>query len=253
MKNFALTLLLMLCAVTSASAYEYVFDWAAIGQVNTDSGSGSGPVYPATPTDGIDVYVHGTREMQNIMIYAWLDDGTKLYGEFPGVDVTTVGDLKQIAKSSDLSSTTEYFKVHFDYNKVNVIFKAPDGGQTIDLKLDGAGSYFFQYDKYDQNNTKQLFDYYSDGDVIQDFITTSGDHPTIYARMMDGSNFTPTIYMWSNWNKPDWNNQANHHEMEPVVIKGQTWYKFLLMNTLEMSKSSFQITETPALKLGTSH
>ncbi len=228
MKNFALTLLLMLCAVTSASAYEYVFDWAAIGQVNTDSGSGSGPVYPATPTDGIDVYVHGTREMQNIMIYAWLDDGTKLYGEFPGVDVTTVGDLKQIAKSSDLSSTTEYFKVHFDYNKVNVIFKAPDGGQTIDLKLDGAGSYFFQYDKYDQNNTKQLFDYYSDGDVIQDFITTSGDHPTIYARMMDGSNFTPTIYMWSNWNKPDWNNQANHHEMEPVVIKGQTWYKYFI-------------------------
>ena len=26
MKNFALTLLLMLCAVTSASAYEYVFE-----------------------------------------------------------------------------------------------------------------------------------------------------------------------------------------------------------------------------------
>lgn len=30
MKNFALTLLLLLCAVTSASAYEYVFDWSKI-------------------------------------------------------------------------------------------------------------------------------------------------------------------------------------------------------------------------------
>lgn len=231
MKNFILTALLLLCAATTATAYEYVFDWAAIGQVNTGSGSGSGPVYPATPTDGIDVYVHGTREMQNIMIYAWLDDGTELYGDFPGVDVSTVGNLKQIAKSSDLSSTTEYFKVHFDYNKVNVIFKAPDGGQTIDLKLDGAGSYFFQYDKYDQNNTKQVFDYYSDGDVIQDFITTSGDHPTIYTRIMDDSNFTPTIYMWNTWAAgpgPDWGNQANHHEMEPVVIKGQTWYKYFI-------------------------
>lgn len=227
MKNFALTLLLLLCAVTSASAYEYVFDWAAIGQVNTDSGSGSGPVYPATPTDGIDVYVHGTREMQNIMIYAWLDDGTELYDKFPGVDVSTVGNLKQIAKSSDLSSTTEYFKVHFDYNKVNVIFKAPDGGQTKDLKLDGAGSYFFQYDKYDQNNTKQVFDYYSDGDVIKDFLVSQSERkPTVYTRIMQSDDFTPTLYWWTSWNKPDWNNSQN--EMTPVIIKGEKWYKYLI-------------------------
>ncbi len=71
MKNFALTLLLLLCAVTSASAYEYVFDWS---KIQIDHGSaGGGTTYPETPTNGIDLYIHGTRELQsteNLMIYA---------------------------------------------------------------------------------------------------------------------------------------------------------------------------------------
>ena len=230
MKNFALTLLLLLCAVTSASAYEYVFDWS---KIQIDHGSaGGGTTYPETPTNGIDLYIHGTRELQsteNLMIYAWLDNGEKIFGDWPGEKLTVVGDLKKIAKSSDLENATEFFKVHFDLTDVNFIISVNGGQQTADLALNEAGSFFFQYDRYDSNNTKQLFDYYSDGEVLENFLSTSGDHPTIYARIMDGATFTPTIYWWNTWEAgPDWNNPANHHEMEPVVIKGQTWYKYFI-------------------------
>lgn len=230
MKNFALTLLLMLCAVTSASAYEYVFDWS---KIQIDHGSaGGGTTYPETPTNGIDLYIHGTRELQsteNLMIYAWLDNGEKIFGDWPGKKLTEVGDLKKIAKSSDLENATEFFKVHFDLTDVNFIISVNGGQQTADLALNEAGSFFFQYDRYDASNTKQLFDYYSDGEVLQNFLSTSGDNPTIYARIMDGSSFTPTIYLWHTWEAgPEWNDPTNHHEMEPVVIKGQTWYKYFI-------------------------
>lgn len=230
MKNFALTLLLLLCAVTSASAYEYVFDWS---KIQIDHGSaGGGTTYPETPTNGIDLYIHGTRELQsteNLMIYAWLDNGEKIFGDWPGMKLTEVGDLKKIAKSSDLENATEFFKVHFDLTDVNFIISVNGGQKTADLALNEAGSFFFQYDRYDASNTKQLFDYYSDGEVLENFLSTSGDHPTIYARIMDGATFTPTIYWWQTWAAgPNWNDPANHHEMEPVVIKGQTWYKYFI-------------------------
>ena len=230
MKNFALTLLLLLCAVTSASAYEYVFDWS---KIQIDHGSaGGGTTYPETPTNGIDLYIHGTRELQsteNLMIYAWLDNGEKIFGDWPGMKLTEVGDLKKIAKSSDLENATVFFKVHFDLTDVNFIISVNGGQKTADLALNEAGSFFFQYDRYDASNTKQLFDYYSDGEVLQNFLSTSGDNPTIYARIMDGSSFTPTIYLWHTWEAgPEWNDPANHHEMEPVVIKGQTWYKYFI-------------------------
>ncbi len=230
MKKLALTLLIMLCAVTSASAYQYVFDWSKI-QIDHGSAEG-GTTYPETPTNGIDLYIHGTRELQsteNLMIYAWLDNGEKIFGDWPGMKLTEVGDLKKIAKSSDLENTTEFFKVHFDLTDVNFIISVNGGQQTADLALNEAGSFFFQYDRYDASNTKQLFDYYSDGEVLQNFLSTSGDNPTIYARIMDGSSFTPTIYLWHTWEAgPEWNDPANHHEMEPVVIKGQTWYKYFI-------------------------
>ena len=143
--------------------------------------------------------------------------------------MTEVGDLKKIAKSSDLENATEFFKVHFDLTDVNFIISVNGGQKTADLALNEAGSFFFQYDRYDASNTKQLFDYYSDGEVLQNFLSTSGDNPTIYARIMDDSSFTPTIYLWHTWEAgPEWNDPANHHEMEPVVIKGQTWYKYFI-------------------------
>lgn len=163
------------------------------------------------------------------MIYAWLDNGEKIFGDWPGKKLTEVGDLKKIAKSSDLENATEFFKVHFDLTDVNFIISVNGGQKTADLALNEAGSFFFQYDRYDASNTKQLFDYYSDGEVLQNFLSTSGDNPTIYARIMDDSSFTPTIYLWHTWEAgPEWNDPANHHEMEPVVIKGQTWYKYFI-------------------------
>lgn len=228
MRNFILTLLLTVCAVTPAYAYEYVFDWS---KLQIESGSAGGETtYPQTPNDFIDVYIHGNSQQlqsgENFMIYAWLDDGTKLFGDWPGADIATVGEMKAIAKSNDLENTTEYYKVHFDLTDVNFIISVNGQIQTADLNLNGAGSYFFNYDRYAQNIIQQVFGYYSDGDVIQDFISTSGN-PTIYARIMDDSNFTPTIYMWHDWDnpRPDWSNQA---EMQPVVIKGQTWYKYFI-------------------------
>ena len=91
MKNFALTLLLLLCAVTSASAYQYVFDWAAMeGSAYTNE------VTPATktnPADGVDLYVR-TDGNRMPRLYAWEDNGTELLGSWPGTQLT---ELKSVA------------------------------------------------------------------------------------------------------------------------------------------------------------
>ena len=214
MKNFALTLLLLLCAVTSASAYQYVFDWAAMeGSAYTNE------VTPATktnPADGVDLYVR-TDGNRMPRLYAWEDNGTELLGSWPGTQLT---ELKSVAIIGAENNKRGYYKIHI--NSTNFRIQANfngDSDKSAAAIINGAGDYFMYYNGNYADALAFDNDYYSGGS------TTSGS--TIYARVI-GDDFAPTIYAWfQHWNT-GWPGQG----MSETQLNGEKWYKWTTGETV---------------------
>lgn len=214
MKNFALTLLLLLCAVTSASAYQYVFDWAAMeGSAYTNE------VTPATktnPADGVDLYVR-TDGNRMPRLYAWEDNGTELLGSWPGTQLT---ELKSVAIIGAENNKRGYYKIHI--NSTNFRIQANfngDSDKSAAAIINGAGDYFMYYNGNYADALAFDNDYYSGG------ATTSGS--TIYARVI-GDDFAPTIYAWFEYWNTGWPGQG----MSETQLNGEKWYKWTTGETV---------------------
>ena len=214
MKNFALTLLLLLCAVTSASAYQYVFDWAAMeGSAYTNE------VTPATktnPADGVDLYVR-TDGNRMPRLYAWEDNGTELLGSWPGTQLT---ELKSVAIIGAENNKRGYYKIHI--NSTNFRIQANfngDSDKSAAAIINGAGDYFMYYNGNYADALAFDNDYYSGGS------TTSGS--TIYARVI-GDDFAPTIYAWFQYWNTGWPGQG----MSETQLNGEKWYKWTTGETV---------------------
>ena len=188
MKKLALTLLVMLCAVTSASAYQYVFDWAAM-----QSTAYTNEVTPPTknsPADGVDLYVR-TDGDKKPTVYAWEDNGTQLLGSWPGTQLT---ELKSVASINNEDAKRGYYKIHINSTnfRIQVSFNG-DSDKSAAAIINGAGDYFMYYNGNYADALAFDNDYYSGGS------TTSGS--TIYARVI-GDDFAPTIYAWFQYGIP---------------------------------------------------
>lgn len=213
MKNFALTLLLMLCAVTSASAYQYVFDWAAM-----QATAYTNEVTPATKTsnDGVDLYVRTDGEKMP-RLYAWEENGTELLGSWPGTQLT---ELKSVAAIGNESEKRGYYKIHINSTnfKIQANFNG-DSDKSASAIINGAGDYFLYYNGKYADALAFDNDYYSGGS------TTSGS--TIYARVI-GDDFAPTIHAWFQYWHTDWPGQG----MSETQLNGEKWYKWTTGETV---------------------
>lgn len=230
MKNFILTALLLLCAATTASAYQYVFDWAAMeGSAYTNE------VTPATKTstaDGVDLYVR-TDGNRMPRLYAYEENGTELLGPWPGTQLT---ELKSVAAIGNESEKRGYYKIHINSTnfKIQANFNG-DSDKSAAAIINGAGDYFLYYNGKFADALAFDNDYYSGGS------TTSGS--TIYARVI-GDDFAPTIYAWfQHWNT-GWPGQG----MSETQLNGEKWYKWTTGETvfqgIVFSKNGDENTKT---------
>ena len=214
MKKLALTLLIMLCAVTSASAYQYVFDWAAM-----QSTAYTNEVTPPTknsPADGVDLYVR-TDGDKKPTVYAWEDNGTQLLGSWPGTQLT---ELKSVASINNEDAKRGYYKIHINSTnfRIQVSFNG-DSDKSAAAIINGAGDYFLYYNGNYADALAFDNDYYSGGS------TTSGS--TIYARVI-GDDFAPTIYAWFQYWNTGWPGQG----MSETQLNGEKWYKWTTGETV---------------------
>lgn len=206
MKKLALTLLIMLCAVTSASAYQYVFDWAAM-----QSTAYTNEVTPPTknsPADGVDLYVR-TDGDKKPTVYAWEDNGTQLLGSWPGTQLT---ELKSVASINNEDAKRGYYKIHINSTnfRIQVSFNG-DSDKSAAAIINGAGDYFLYYNGNYADALAFDNNYYSGGS------TTSGS--TIYVRVINGD-FTPYIHAWF----PDWGTTWPGEKMTATTLNNETWY-----------------------------
>ena len=206
MKKLALTLLIMLCAVTSASAYQYVFDWAAM-----QSTAYTNEVTPPTknsPADGVDLYVR-TDGDKKPTVYAWEDNGTQLLGSWPGTQLT---ELKSVASINNEDAKRGYYKIHINSTnfRIQVSFNG-DSDKSAAAIINGAGDYFLYYNGNYADALAFDNDYYSGGS------TTSGS--TIYVRVINGD-FTPYIHAWF----PNWGTTWPGEKMTATTLNNETWY-----------------------------
>lgn len=206
MKKLALTLLVMLCAVQSASAYQYVFDWAAM-----QSTAYTNEVTPPTknsPADGVDLYVR-TDGDKKPTVYAWEDNGTQLLGSWPGTQLT---ELKSVASINNEDAKRGYYKIHINSTnfRIQVSFNG-DSDKSAAAIINGAGDYFLYYNGNYADALAFDNDYYSGGS------TTSGS--TIYVRVINGD-FTPYIHAWF----PNWGTTWPGEKMTATTLNNETWY-----------------------------
>ncbi|MBR3100275.1 MAG: hypothetical protein IKH19_00795 [Muribaculaceae bacterium] len=74
-----LSFVLLAAGTLFAGAYEYPFDWA---DMSANAYSNEQTV-TSKPASGIDLYIN-TRGDVAPYIYAWLENGTELFGGWPG-------------------------------------------------------------------------------------------------------------------------------------------------------------------------
>lgn len=259
MKKLLLTTLL-LCAGLAATAYEYQFNWNQLSDQLAAQTQSAGGTLAELPTTGINILIHPTQVPYEIEqagdvepnLHVWNNDGFTTV--FPGVKPS---GIYEVAVEGDESNKKIFYYYHFDAPHDNLHLEASFGStsysgnrynqkwyvtnSSTEREMNTPGTYFFDYNPY--------------GPLVlqEQYSSFSTDETTFYVRVMGGATNVPTMYYQYDWN-------SQQHEMAPVTIDGEQWYKYTLKTSdavhgwvivSDHGNNQTQTTNIPCLKSGT--
>ncbi|MBQ4367370.1 MAG: hypothetical protein II786_04720, partial [Muribaculaceae bacterium] len=199
-----LSFVLLAAGTLFAGAYEYPFDWAGMS-ANAYSNE---QTVTSKPASGIDLYIN-TRGDVAPHIYAWLENGTKLFGDWPGTKMT---DFKAVSRIGDENNKTGFYKVHVNSTEFRFIVSFNgNADQSSTTVVKGNGTYFFSYDGTLHGSLSRDVTFYQE--------STNNNNCNVYVQVK-GSDIVPYIYTWSQWYTPQWPG----YPMNRQTVLGEQWY-----------------------------
>ncbi len=236
------TACLLTCATQTVKADDYTFDLRTL----EIGGEVVSPYTETTiPQDGVNIFVRTRSEygvgMLPVNLYAWKHDGTKLLGDFPGLELHS-SNLKYVTTNDNEGNKVSYYYYHFDKsildenlvkNPLGVVFKV-GSNQCSDIFIYAEGNYFYNFVGYNNNvpATNETSNYVSGGERI---IPATGTNVFVREMNNDNNTYNNNAEIWLHaWN-------ADHADLlggwpglqmtDYIYMDGVKWFYWHTDNT----------------------